>query len=675
VSENSALEAMHIESMAVTPVLALDLGTSNTYVTKCPGDKEEPVGVDFGDGRDGIATAILYRNGKAPLIGNAALEEFGDAGPARDGYSIHTQFKPDLATSATARGYARDFLTALLDLARRQNKDITPLGREVIFGLPSQASGGYRDALLEVAREAGYGSVKTVAEPKGALYFHIQRGDITPLEGLKGTLVVDFGGGTCDFALMAGGEVKHSWGDMDLGGRLFDDLFYQWFIEQNREAVALMRKEGAEFFVLAVRCRELKEKFSLAMALDQHQVFRKAVGEYGRIGDVTWEGFRERARHYRPSPTFAEYLRATNPGASQRLLADEQGTDLLEWFRQTLRRGLEDEQVRGQQLACVILTGGSSAWPFVGAILTEELEHIGPPPRLVQSDRPYATVSQGLAIIPAVQRHFAATREALRKESPGFVSERVGGLIERRMSTAAERIAEAVAADLFDGAIAPILHRFRQTGGSVAELKAEIASAADRFQPQIESIVKTRVAEVLAGVAADTTELMQAWFREHRLTVGPGLVQNGSPPDLAEGLRIADPDVYGEISDAVLALSSSIVVVLTAVLSGGAGTALIASGPVGLLVGALIGLTAGAIAVRFGVDEAKRRAEEWQNTPVWIISRALTDNKIARLRQDMKDQVADKVKSQSESAKHGMEAQIEARVEREIASLSDISQL
>ena len=45
------------------------------------------------------------------------------------------------------------------------------------------------------------------------------------------SLVVDFGGGTCDFAFMYRGMVRNSWGDMELGGRLFDDLFFQWFIK------------------------------------------------------------------------------------------------------------------------------------------------------------------------------------------------------------------------------------------------------------------------------------------------------------------------------------------------------------------------------------------------------------------------------------------------------------
>lgn len=674
-SANNVRNALQGVPEQAKPVLAVDFGTSNTYVTKCPGDKEDPLGVDFGDGRDGIATAILYRDGKDPLIGDVALEELGDAGPGRVGYSIHAQFKPDLAASAETRRYARDFLIGLLAVARRQNKDIAPLQRQVIFGVPSESSDAYRDALRETCRDAGFGDIKMVDEPKGAIYFHIQRKDITTAEALAGALVVDFGGGTCDFALMAGGEVMHSWGDMHLGGRLFDDLFYQWFIAQNPDAVAAMRREGAEFFVLAVRCREVKEKFSLAMALDPTAVFRKAVGEYGRIVDATWETFLDRAQRYRPSETFSEYLRAMNPQASEHLAAFDQGLDLLNWFRQTLCQGLAHERVRGQDLACVILTGGSSAWPFVARIVVEELGHLRRSPRLVHSDRPYVTVSQGLAIIPALQRRLLATQDALRSELPGFVSDRIGPLIERRMDSAAERIAELVAVGLFDEGIDPILRDFRQIGGSVASLKARIAEQAAAFKPRIEAIVQTEVGKALSGVATDTTELMQTWYGEHRLTVEHRLANAGLPQDLADGLRVAAPDVYGEISGVVLALSTTIVAVVVAVVSGGAGTALVATGPVGHVIGALVGLIAGALVLHFGVEEAKRRAELWEGAPTWIVARALTDEKIATLRDDIKGQVAEKIKVQAAGARQGLERQIGERVEQEIENLSALSQL
>jgi molecular chaperone DnaK len=659
---------------SATPVLALDFGTSNTYVAKCPGDREDPVGLDFGDGRDGIATAILYREGKEPLIGNLALEEFGDGAADHPDYRLRAQFKPDLAKSAEARANARDFLAALLELGRRQNKDIAPTGRQSIFGVPSEAGEEYREALRALAREAGFGEIRTVDEPKGALYFHIHRKDVSTAEALQGVLTIDFGGGTCDFALVVRGEVLHSWGDMHLGGRLFDDLFFQWLIEQNPEVEETMARDRAEFFVLAVRAREAKEKFSLAMALDRSQVFRKSMGEYGRLSGVTWEGFLERARRYRPSPTFAQYLQAMNPWAYAQLSAADQGLDLVDWFRRTLRQGLTDEQVRGRELGCAILTGGSSAWPFVADIVREELARLGQTPRLVQSDRPYITVSQGLAIVPALQRRLAVTQTALCSELPEFVETRIVPLIERRLAESAEGIGEAVAAGLFDRRIEPVLRAFRETGGSVAALKEQIAAQAEAFGSELETIVREQVGRILAGLANATTELMESWYRQHKLTVGHGLDRTDPRVDLAGGLRIAAPDIYGEIQNIVWTLSTGIVTVIGAVVSGGAGTALIAHGPIGLAIGAVIGLVAGALTLYYGVEEAKRRAEEWDGAPVWLIARALTDDKIASLREDIKEQVAEKVKAQAQSASQALEEQIRLRVEGEIANLSAISQ-
>jgi hypothetical protein len=184
---------------------------------------------------------------------------------------------------------------------------------------------------------------------------------------------------------------------------------------------------------------------------------------------------------------------------------------------------------------------------------------------------------------------------------PEFIGTRIAPLIERRMNEAANRIAERVTVGLFDGRIEPILRHYRQEGGSVANIKFRLAEDATAFRPQLDTIVTTQVAKVLAGVAADTTELMQDWYRQHRLAVDESLTQAGTPVDMAEGLQLADLDVYGELSSVVLALSTTIVSVLAATISGGAGTAIIMSGPIGLLIGALVGLIAGALAMRFGV--------------------------------------------------------------------------
>ncbi|MCB0111805.1 MAG: rod shape-determining protein, partial [Caldilineaceae bacterium] len=529
-----------------------------------------------------MATAILYRQAKDWIIGDKALEEFGDADEhERKAYTIRTQFKPDIAHGEEAREYSSDFLEGLLRDAARNHIDLMPSEREVIFGVPSEADENYHQALAMIAAKSGFGQIKLVDEPKGAIYFHVERKDITPKEALQGALVIDFGGGTCDFAVVVRGEILHSWGDMNLGGRLFDDLFYQWFIEQNPDSLEDMQAEHAEFFVLWFQCRKIKEKFSQAMTMDRSTRFRKAVGEFGRLQDVTWDGFMKRARLYQPSETFTRYMNQVNPLAVNRFATGEP-VDLLEWFRYTLRNGLQHERVRNQRLGCIVLTGGSSSWSFVPEIVMEEMANFNSHPRLIRSDRPYATISEGLALIPSLQRRFVAVQKALRDGVPGFIKEEINPLIDRRMKDAAERIADMVTASLFDQRIRPILNEFRETGGSVASLKRRIAEQAVAFEPQVASIVETEIGQVFAGLPLHIFELMTQWFKKHDLLIDDQLVSDKLGKKVDGQLNVNDINIYSEIEAIIGVISVSVITIIVAGISGGSGLALVATGPLGL---------------------------------------------------------------------------------------------
>jgi molecular chaperone DnaK (HSP70) len=109
-------------------------------------------------------------------------------------------------------------------------------------GVPSEAHGPFQTRVSQIAKEAGYGEVRLLDEPKGALLHHLWHKDFSPEEARAGILVIDFGGGTCDFAFLQSLQVSHSWGDMELGGRLFDDLFFQWLLEQNPGVLKTMRR-------------------------------------------------------------------------------------------------------------------------------------------------------------------------------------------------------------------------------------------------------------------------------------------------------------------------------------------------------------------------------------------------------------------------------------------------
>ena len=84
-------------------VLAVDFGTVNTYITKCSATECLPRGIHFSSNRTGLSTAVLEREGKKPLVGDVAVEEYADATDAeRKKYRFYSQFKPEILSSEKA---------------------------------------------------------------------------------------------------------------------------------------------------------------------------------------------------------------------------------------------------------------------------------------------------------------------------------------------------------------------------------------------------------------------------------------------------------------------------------------------------------------------------------------------------------------------------------------------
>ncbi len=659
------------------PVLALDFGTTNTYMSKCPAAKIASEGVDFGHGQDGMSTVVLYRRDKPPIVGETAMEEYGDATEAERRnacYELRAQFKPDIARSNEARQYAVDFLQGILTEAEQRHIDINPKTRRVMVGAPSEADAEYRQALTQAAEQAGYGAIHIVDEPKGAIYHHVQRKDITPLEAIQGTLVVDFGGGTCDFAHIVRGEVRTSWGDMYLGGRLFDDLFFQWFVDQNPAAMKQMQREHAVFYTFWVTCRQIKEKFSMAMGMDREKTFRKIVGEYGRLHDATWAEYLERAAHYQPSTILLEHLRSINPRMTE-FLESKSTLDLHAWFRQALRSGLEDQRLREQPVTCAVLTGGSSSWPWVYDDTRTVLTDLGFHPRIVRSDRPYATIAMGLAAIPALQQHLGRTQTDLQREKDDFIACKAMRLFHDDIASAADRIAHEVAMALFDAKIAPLLRAFREQGGSVAGLRKQIEERTTAYERDLQKTISDTMNSVFSGLSTRIAEALAHWFQQHDLLVDQPLKHNGNDRATETGLDIAAPDVFSGIQNTITILGVAIGSTVIAGISGGGGIALIISGPLGLVIGAVIGFIATTLLTRYGLKKARIIAEHYEGIPTWFLKATITDAKIVRIREDLIARIKKRIQETGEHEKSAFEDSVRKRVEQEIDNLSAIMKI
>jgi len=459
---------------------------------------------------------------------------------------------------------------------------------------------------------------------------------------------------------------------MELGGRLFDDLFFQWFLDQNPGVLKTMEKAGDTYYVHAYLCREAKEFFSLTMARDRSERVNKSVGRYGSLRGMDWDGFIERAKSYLPSPTFILQMESMGVRA-QRILQRKQSIDLIDWFRTTLSHGLAEKGVATDQISRVILAGGSSQWPFVSDVVTETLGIDRS--RLMRSDRPYAVISQGLAILPALQKNFEQTRDKLRRDLPRFCQTRVRPLAQRVTDNYVAGVASDVTSELFDRTIRPIVEEFREKGGSVKTLRESIAAQVKANEGKLRAILDKRMHTLQRGLPGELNELLREWFESYGLSVGEKPIAEAQRRMIGQEIVQPDtPDLYSGIMDTVGWFVVALATAVGASISGGGGMALVAAGPVGWITGAIIGAAVAFLAIRYGMSKAKELADTW-NAPAWIVKNVLLPSRIARMRGDFQSRLKETLQSETRALQDELESRIRQVTERQVEGLSEVAQL
>ena len=657
-------------------VLAIDFGTTHSYFATCSKEETKPESVDLGGKTHGIETVVLYRKEEMPLVGDLAFEEYGMALPEeRENYKISMQFKPEICTSEDAYKSTHDFLSGVLRIKDDLMTDIS----QVFIGVPCEASNEFRKKIKEIAQRAGYGkNIETKEEPKGALIYHIYNGDISAEEGLSGVLIIDFGGGTCDFAFMYNGEPQHSWGDMELGGRVFDDLFFQWFLEQNPKALKKIQKDHQEHFVLFYGCRKAKEDFSEAMAQTKRKG-RKLVAvqdyNYGVIRrNMTWDDFLERATHYRPSPIFMKWMEMTksNPKLYQKGV-QKQTIDLIEWFRSALEEGIRQYGLQNK-IHLVILAGGSSKWVWVKDVV---FEVFGDNVKIIQSNRPYAVISEGLSVLPALQKRHMEVQRKVKKELPVFLDQELMPLIEEEFGEFNSDIARSISTKLYHK-IYPDFQKFINEESSIASLKKTLACSIKEFEPELKRMLREKTVFFKEALSAKINDKIRNWFSRYKLFLPEQEIIVSEPSNL-HAIEAVDPslDILGWISAALMAM-------ITASICGGSGTALIASGPIGLFIGAVLGGIAGLIMKQFSKELGIKDLQKWLTEKTgfeeidlspWVKKVIFSKSKVSKLQEDiedyLKEEITKKLKEEQKRIKEGFEQHINKAID----ALSEINQI
>jgi hypothetical protein len=519
----------------MTTYIGIDFGTSNTHVAYCNDQGDGPlaaVAIKIA-GKAPTTTCVLWNSAAdgsefVEAFGTVAIETWSQFDAAdRAGRRLAFGFKPDIAVSPRAAEDARAFLTKIRQVVADVHPAAVRNGLTVI-GVPAEIGDAHRTLTRDIVRSAGFAEAVCVDEPLGALAYHLTNGTLALAEAYEGVVVVDFGGGTLDLALVTAEDgLRAPWGEPVLGGRLFDDLFYQWIVDQNgrfdideKEALVVWQKE----------CRELKESFSRRWAMIGDGMndfkFRIDVGESRKtLRNASVAEFMERARAYRPSQLALDYFRQFKLPEQ---LATGQPIDLPGWIRRVMTRDGNVSKL-AERFSKVVLTGGSSEWPFMRGIAADVFG-VDPDKDILRSEDPEATIGAGLALYNALRARHRARRARLQSAGPAAREDFTADVAARL-----DRFADDVALGVLGVTMPPIEAAFRDwyhLGGSLNAVDAKVQSISREIEPQTAGVVTA----LWHDVGIDLLRL----FRDH---LGHFLEANEMAKDVGRYV----PDNAGEL--------------------------------------------------------------------------------------------------------------------------------
>lgn len=506
-------------------ILGIDLGTSNTYIygTHRHSVVPRPVVPPRIGAADGcVETVILYEDDMPRLIGHPAESEYYANAAMRPRRSLRCQFKPETGEDGSeAVRWMTDFLRML---RQALPPDTLEQDSQIYVGIPARTRESFGPSLSRCFTDAGWPMPSLIRESDAAMISCLQSGAIELDDMEHSLLILDFGGGTCDFTLAENSEILQSGGDRLLGGRLFDDLFFQLFCRHNPGMAEQAKADNCEYYVHWVLCRAEKERFSKILQKDINSTVSLHLSWYDAQGtqkhaylhDLTWQRIVSAAESYTASQPLLDMLHQyANRGALGSTASDMlQGREvaLISWFKDML---YDIKKQKGVDK--VILTGGSSGWFFA----RDAVHDVFGTDNIVMSPRTYEDIAYGLALYPMLLDTHLKIKTLLEDQSEDF-SQRVAGIaqgiFEKHTKLAAQTCAERIASR----DIMSVLESAQQSRKTVEEIEREISEKI-RNDSGLLNIIRERTEAARTEIERELRQQFSRWLRENGVHLVPRL--------------------------------------------------------------------------------------------------------------------------------------------------------
>ena len=572
-----------------TEIIGFDLGHAETAIMQTQKDAT-------------TQPKLLKVNGESPVItavaeGMEGQVEIGeDAVISENQKSVRVMFKSPHLENPEARHPTKLFVQKIVAILSEQKQINGAAGSLFVVGRPSGWSPETSAAYKALLREAGMQHVMVIPESRGAFLSARESRDI-PEKDLRGSvLIVDIGSSTTDFTVVSNLKEKPvDFGEDKLGAGLLDKIIFKRSLNTQKnsaELKGLLDSYPPTKAKCLLLCRRVKEKyFNKRTSVTSTELITDGTTEV--IYKVKISSDREMDEVL--STPIGEFLEQPNPGLSQ-----------LDWktaFRKMLEKAKKKTMDTPPQ--SILLTGGASRMKFVESLFRE----VFPEARKVKRGaEPEYAIAQGLAL--AGRMHDKT--EKFRKEIYNVFT---SGKLQNTIRTASlKKLIEGIVDFLVPELERIILSAFMDwRNGHISTLNRMESATENRIKQYLESLkgpgakklgekvikdwIDTSVRPVVndlftpicekAGIPDSSLRLSQD-FSAHALHV--------------RAMPSSDIEATDSLDNLSL-IAAAIGAVIIATLLGGSGAALLMSGPVGWILGLIIGAI-----VMFVGREAAREA-------------------------------------------------------------------
>lgn len=540
------------------------------------------IGLDIGDGESAVS-AFEQGSGIEPIIlpvagcgsvlsavgrlgGEIIIGERAYTEQLADGLSVRfkSRFTFDTAVSSDIVSFVKGVLKDL-----RQSNQLKPDDRFVI-GCPAGWSAATRSRYRDLMIEAGLPDPQVISESRAAfLYAKYAKTVALDVDILnESALVVDIGSSTLDFAYIVDGRETGvgTFGEVALGGGLLDAELLRLAVEQSRDREAIKRvfaESKSWYSYCELEARRIKEAYYSRLSKDPTACIKKQLRVcYDDIQKLNLQ------------------LDAAQADAiTRRPLSVLGGRSFAQAIDDALANAARITSDRPPRL--LLLTGGASRMPF----FREACKAAFPEAVVVCCPEPEFSIAKGLAYAGWIDENLRAFRKAIDTE----ISEsRINRVVQQALPELTPRVVNALVDLLMDEAALPVfrdwqhgrLRTLNDMNTAMQKRMAEVLSS-----PMTEEALAPVIHKWLEGLTPKLQAMVDPIcdrYEVPRKEMQLNLTASGSGPVAFTAKELMRFPFIGTILGLIIS-------VIVGLLCGGGGLALIASGPLGFLAGAVIG--------------------------------------------------------------------------------------